>query len=177
MQGCSPARAAEVDAASNAESDHYTASVRLTRSMCGSPVAPQGDVTRGGFFCVDSLKGVHVLVVNDDALARDLLTAVLQYCGALVLTAPSTEDALGMLNIVKPDTMVTKLELPVADGYELVARVRELTADGSAVPAIAIGSARDDRDRALSHGFQAFFTWPVNPWELSRAVASLAVSA
>jgi CheY-like chemotaxis protein len=134
-------------------------------------------MTRGGFFCVDSLKGIHVLVLNDDALARELLTAVLQYCGALVLTAPSADDALGMLNIVKPDAIVTKVELPGADGYALIARVRDLAADRSAIPAVAISRAGDERDRALSHGFQAFFTWPVNPWELSRAVASLAVTA
>jgi CheY-like chemotaxis protein len=133
-------------------------------------------MTRGGFFCVDSLKGVHVLVVNDDPLARELLTAVLQYCGALVVTAPSTGEALGMLNIVKPDAMVTKLELPSPDGYALISAVRGL-GDGNRVPAVAIGSSIDARDRALSQGFQGFFTWPVNPWELSRAVAALAATA
>jgi len=134
-------------------------------------------MTRSGFFCVDSLKGVHVLVVNDDAVARELLTAVLQYCGALVLTAPSAAEALGMLKLVKPDAIVTKLELPGDDGYALISTVRTAAGDEGSIPAVALSHAKDERERALAHGFQAFFTWPVNPWELSRTVSSLAVTA
>jgi CheY-like chemotaxis protein len=134
-------------------------------------------MARGGFFSVESLKGVHVLVVNDDRLARELLLVVLQYCGALVLTAGSTPEALRMVRILKPDAVVTNIALPGEDGIALLEQMRRLTlADERHIPVVGIGVDAADRERVLAHGFRAFFTWPLDPWELSRTIASLLVT-
>jgi CheY-like chemotaxis protein len=135
---------------------------------------PDG-MARGGFFSVESLKGVHVLVVNDDRLARELVLAALQYCGAFVLTAPSAPEALRMIGIIKPDAVVTTLGLPGDDGIDLLDQMRVLTpGDERDIPVVAIGTDAGVRERVLSRGFQAYLTWPLNPWELCRAIASLA---
>jgi CheY-like chemotaxis protein len=54
-----------------------------------------------GYFAVDSLRGVHILVVDDDPDSRELLTAILNYCGALVTTVASAGEALDRLRLIK----------------------------------------------------------------------------
>ena len=130
-------------------------------------------MARSGFFSVDSLKGVHVLVTDDEALARDVLRDILEYCGALVLTVESAQDALSTMRLIKPDVLVTKLGLPGDDGYWLLRQVRALKpGSGGEIPAIAIGPSAE-RERALGEGFTAHFTWPLNPWDFTRTIATL----
>jgi CheY-like chemotaxis protein len=117
---------------------------------------------------------VHVLVVDDESLARDVLRDILEYCGALVLTVISAHDALESMRLIKPDVLVAKLALPHDDGFSLLRQVRGLKPEaGGEIPALAIGGHGTDRERCLAHGFQAHFTWPLNPWEFSRTIAAL----
>jgi CheY-like chemotaxis protein len=131
-------------------------------------------MARSGFFSVDSLKGVHVLVVDDEALARDVIKEILEYCGALVLTVASSGAAVHTMQLIRPDVIVTKLALPDGDGLSLVGQLRALARPGSAkIPAVAVTAAVGDRERCLAHGFQAHFTWPLDPWEFTRAISGL----
>lgn len=131
-------------------------------------------MARSGFFSVDSLRGVHVLVVDDEALARDVLRDTLEYCGALVLTVDSVRLALETMRLLKPDVVVTKLALPDDDGFALLRQIRVLKPEaGGEIPIVAIGAHAGERERCLAHGFQAYFTWPLNPWEFSRTITSL----
>lgn len=131
-------------------------------------------MARSGFFSVDSLKGVHVLVADDEPLAREVLKDILEYCGALVLTVGSAREALDTMRLIKPDALVAKLALPGEDAFWLLRQVRALKPEaGAEIPAIAVGGAAEDRERCLGQGFQAHFTWPVNPWEFSRTIATL----
>lgn len=131
-------------------------------------------MSRGGYFSVDSLKGVHVLVADDDALARDTVRDILEYCGALVIAVGSAAEALASMRLIKPDLLVTKLALPDDDGFSLLRQVRALKPEaGGEIPVIGVGGTAADRERCLAHGFQAHFTWPLNPWEFSRTIAGL----
>jgi CheY-like chemotaxis protein len=133
-------------------------------------------MTRGGFFAVDSLRGVHVLVVDDEADCRDLLTAILGYCGALVTTAGSTGEALHVMELIKPDVIVADPVMEAEDGFALIRRVRALKPDdGGMVPAIAVSAltADTDRERARASGFDAYVAKPINPWELCRTISAL----
>jgi CheY-like chemotaxis protein len=131
-------------------------------------------MARSGYFSVDSLKGVHVLVVDDEPLARDVLRDILEYCGALVLTVGSAREALESMRLIKPDVLVTKLDLGDDDGFWLLRQVRGLKPEaGGEIPAVAVGGHEPDREGALAHGFQAHFAWPLNPWEFSRTIAAL----
>jgi CheY-like chemotaxis protein len=131
-------------------------------------------MSRSGFFSVDSLKGVHVLVVDDETLARNVVRDVLEYCGALVITTESAQAALDSMRLIKPDALVAKLDLPGSDGLWLMTQVRGLTPEaGGEVPAVAGGGTAADGDRCLACGFNAHFTWPLNPWELTRTISGL----
>lgn len=131
-------------------------------------------MSRGGYFSLDSLKGVHVLVADDDPLARDVVRDILEYCGALVIAVESAGDALASMRLIKPDLLVTKLTLPDDDGFALLRQVRALKPEaGGEIPVVGVGGTGADRERCLAHGFQAHFTWPLNPWEFSRTIAGL----
>ncbi len=54
-------------------------------------------MARGGFFAVDSLTSVHILVVDDDVSFRDVIVALLRYCGALVTPVGTAEEAKALV--------------------------------------------------------------------------------
>jgi CheY-like chemotaxis protein len=125
----------------------------------------------------DSLKGIHVLVVEDDDDSRALLQTILQYCGALVTAVDSARAAVSTLERVKPDLVLSDLSMPNEDGYWLIRQIRSLPPDrGGTMPAIAITALGHPHgvDRALAAGFQAHLRKPVDPWELARTIAAFA---
>ena len=131
----------------------------------------------GGLDESPRLDGVRVLVVEDEADARHLLAAVLQKRGARVFMAASGAEALEMLERDRPDVLLSDIALQDQDGYDLIRKVRSLSAErGGRIPAAALtGYGRlEDRMRALSAGFQLHAAKPVEPAELIAVVASLA---
>ncbi len=125
----------------------------------------------GGFFSVDSLRGVWVLIVDGNPRGRETLSEILSYCGALVTAMASANDALSVMRQVKPDVLI--VALPDDDDFAFIRQVRSLKPeDGGVVPAIEI--ARDvDEDLTRSRGYQAYLRTPLDPWELCRLVSSL----
>lgn len=129
------------------------------------------------FNCPPDLKGVRVLVVDDEEDARKLLTAVLEQCDASIRTCASVAEALDEIKEWEPDVLVSDIEMPGEDGYALVRKVRELEAEqGGQLPAVALTAhARvEDRMRVLSSGYQMHVSKPVEPAELAVVIASLA---
>jgi signal transduction histidine kinase/ActR/RegA family two-component response regulator len=129
------------------------------------------------FNCGDTdLTGLRVLVVDDDADARQLLERVLTACGATVGVAGSADDAMATLNEFDPHILVSDIGMPKRDGYDLIRQVRSAGKSARDLPAVALTAfARsEDRQRALLAGFQMHVRKPVNPSELMAAVASLA---
>jgi CheY-like chemotaxis protein len=120
-----------------------------------------------------SLKGVRVMVVDDEADARDLVRLVLEKCDAQVTTAASAAEALTEMERGTADVLLSDIGMPGFDGYEFIRAVRQR---GNAVPAAALTAfARpEDRRRALLAGYQLHIAKPVEPSELVAIVASLA---
>jgi len=126
-----------------------------------------------------SLSGVRVLVVDDDEDARDVLSAVLSNYGAEVITAVSAIQALDILAKQNLDVLVSDINMPGMDGYELIRRVRAMKPEhGGRIPAAALTAyARaEDRVQALQSGFQMHVPKPIEPAELEVVVATLARS-
>jgi PAS domain S-box-containing protein len=123
------------------------------------------------------LGGVRVLVVEDDAETRALVTTVLAQCGAAVTPAASAAQALAEMERVPPDVLVTDIAMPDLDGFELIRRVRSLAPDrGGKTPAAALTAyaRREDSERAKAAGFEAHLAKPFEPARLARVVAVLA---
>jgi PAS domain S-box-containing protein len=125
------------------------------------------------------LEGVEVLVVDNEADARELVRKALEQCGARVTTASSTAEALGLLERLSPNVLVSDIGMPGEDGYDLIRRVRALEQErgrGERLPAVALTAyvGEEDRRRVLSAGFQEHVAKPVELKKLTALVASLA---
>lgn len=130
---------------------------------------------RDGFYSVDSLAGIYVLVVDGDASARAMLTSVLRYCGGLVTAVESESAALECMRQVKPDVLVVSLTLRGDDGYRLVQSVRALKPeDGGVVPIIVVTGTPPPEQ--TGRGFDAHLLRPFDPWALCRLVSQLAIT-
>ncbi|MBO0861090.1 MAG: response regulator [Chloracidobacterium sp.] len=125
------------------------------------------------------LDGLRVLAVDNDSDARDLIKTILTQYGAVVETASSACQALALFERPEewqPELLISDIEMPEADGYQLIRKLREMESRrGRRVPAIALTAyARtEDRLRSLSAGFHMHVTKPVEPVELLTIVASL----
>jgi len=123
------------------------------------------------------LGGRRILVVDDEADARDLLTAILSRAGAQVLVAASADEALEALRRWRPDVLVSDIGMPGDDGYVLIRKVRALRSEeGGQIRALALTAyARsEDRSQALAAGFHTHVAKPVDPLELTALIAGLA---
>jgi len=126
------------------------------------------------------LKGLRVLVVDDEDDARELVKVVLTQAGAEVAAASSAAEAFAMMTTFppqeRPDVMIIDIGMPREDGYSLMRRLREWERNlGMRIPAVALTAYGqvEDRVRALNAGFQMHVTKPVEPAELAVVVASL----
>jgi signal transduction histidine kinase len=124
-----------------------------------------------------ALRGVRVLVVDDEADARDLLAALLTHAGADVREAASAPDALQVLGRFTPHVLVSDIGMPGENGYSLVRWLRDSGPVGSRdLPALALTAytQREDRESALASGFTAHLGKPVTPDALITMVGTLA---
>jgi signal transduction histidine kinase/CheY-like chemotaxis protein len=123
------------------------------------------------------LKGLRVLVVDDEPRVREAITMVLRDAGSKVTTAGSAAEAFAALSDGRWDAIVSDIGMPGEDGYSLIRRVRGLPPEGSSrVGAVALtGCARpQDQSRAIEAGFNLHLTKPVEANDLIRAVATVA---
>ena len=121
------------------------------------------------------LAGVHVLLVDDDPDALNLVGRVLKHQGAEVRTTSSAREAMELFRQFPPEVLVSDIGMPGMDGHDLVAWLRALGSELSSVPALALTAHGYDEDiqRALDAGFQAHLTKPANPEQIIATVARL----
>jgi signal transduction histidine kinase/CheY-like chemotaxis protein len=140
------------------------------------PYAPTAESSTW-FDDVPRLDGVRVLIVDDEADARELFTSVLEQHRSEVTAVSSVAEALTLLKRWRPDVLVSDLGMPGEDGYDLVRKLRRLAPnDGGRIPALALTAYAQTEDgrQALAAGFQLHVAKPVEPVVLAMAVAQLA---
>ncbi|HEY2797403.1 MAG TPA: response regulator [Thermoanaerobaculia bacterium] len=119
------------------------------------------------------LKGVRVLLVEDQWDSRELMVEILRLAGADVTAAGSAPEAMEALAAAAPDVLVSDIGMPGEDGYALLRRLRgSAPARFASIPAIAVSAyaREEDRIRSLSAGFQLHIAKPFEPVELVAAV-------
>jgi two-component system, sensor histidine kinase len=116
-----------------------------------SPVAPG-----------TALEGRSVLVIEDDADAREVLALMLRSCGAVPRTAATGEDGLRLMDEERFDAVICDLGLPGIDGFEVARRVRSSPARRRVrlIALTGFGQISDAR-QASEAGFDAHLTKPV----------------
>ena len=140
-----------------------------------SPEGPRAIPTPGPTARAGLLNGVSVLVVDDEADARELVATVLLTAGADVVVAKSALDALDIVQRGGAMVMISDIGMPVIDGYELMRRIRALPGARNRLPAAALTAYSREQDRrlAMEAGFQAHVSKPIEPAELVRVVLNL----
>jgi CheY-like chemotaxis protein len=124
------------------------------------------------------LAPVHVLVVDDTPAILEVVVQMLESLGATVTAVGTAERALDLLERLRPDVLLSDLEMPVKDGYWLIGRVRALAPDlGGLTPAACLTGRSDPKDRArvLRAGFQYHIAKPVDMSRLLGVVGILAL--
>jgi PAS domain S-box-containing protein len=167
-------------AESSGEGQGSTFRVRLpvTRVRATSrPAAVQTKTSLASAYedAASQLDGVRVLIIDDDADARILTKRVLTGFGAQPEVADGWDEALAILESFAPHVLISDLGMPTHDGFQLIRQVRARGYTYQKLPAIALTAfaGPSDRQKALQAGFQLHLTKPVDPAELSAAIATL----
>jgi len=124
-----------------------------------------------------SVKGVSILIVEDDTDTRELLRILLQSDGGIVTATASVQEALAAYDQSPPEVIVADIGMPEYNGYALIGRVRARDREhGKLTPAIALTAyaTSSDRDTVLSAGFQVHMPKPFEPDKLISVIADLA---
>jgi signal transduction histidine kinase len=164
-----------VTAASEGEGRGASFTVRIPIAPFVRPeVDPGASVRRRvSLECPPDLQGLHVLVVDDEPDARELLHAILTECRVRVSLAASAQEGIDLVAREGPDVIVSDIGMPAEDGFSFMRRVRALP--GPHIPAVALTAfARtEDRTRALLAGFDMHVPKPVEPSELLVVLSAL----
>jgi two-component system CheB/CheR fusion protein len=121
------------------------------------------------------LRGLAILVVDDDSPTRDAIVEVLRLAGADVRAASSAAQAMRELDRFTPLVVVSDIAMPGEDGYSFLRRLRKRDPHGNRMRALALTafSTEQDRQRAEAAGFHAHLPKPVDIDRLRDAVAAL----
>ena len=158
----------EITAESAGLGEGATFTITLPLAGRREPAQPSSATALGA----KALKGKTVLLVEDDADAREALAMILQLGDATVHTASSVAQAHTMLKRATPDAIVSDLTMPGEDGYAFVKRLRD---DGVNIPAIALTGhvGKEDEQKAKDAGFNAYLGKPVDPKKLLAAIGEI----
>ncbi len=117
----------------------------------------------------------RILLVEDDALSRDMAARRLRSRGFAVDLAGDGREALQRVDLHRPDLIVLDLGLPFLDGWEVIRRLKAdpRTRDIPVVVLTAYTTPQDEA-RAVEAGCDAFLTKPLRFWQLLAAIEVLA---
>jgi PAS domain S-box-containing protein len=152
----------------------FTISLPVLRTRVQADTRP--DIDLGSAIVSESIRlgGIRVLVVEDEADTRDLLTHLLQERGAQVLAVDRGSKALDVIQSCRPDALIGDIGMPEMDGYEMIRRIRQFPPEaGGDTPAIALTafSRPEDRTQALLAGYQYHLAKPIEWPELFATLA------
>jgi CheY-like chemotaxis protein len=123
-----------------------------------------------------SLRGLSILIIEDDADSREMLSVLLENVGAVPVAAATVGEGLRLLGDLEIDVVLSDIGMPGRDGFDLIRALRSFPnprvrqAPAVAVTAFARG---EDRERILAAGFDAHVAKPVEPRELFAAVTDV----
>ncbi|MBM3347091.1 MAG: response regulator [Betaproteobacteria bacterium] len=125
----------------------------------------------GGFLRLNEVDVAHILVVEDNPVVRMLAEQHVESAGHTVMTAADGREALLLAAAVRPDLILSDLDMPNLDGFGLIAALRA-RADLAGVPVIFL-TAFDDMEtfhRITQLGADDFVNKPINRTALLGAI-------
>jgi PAS domain S-box-containing protein len=122
----------------------------------------------------DRLKGLSILLVDDDGEARKMIAAVLRAAGANLLVLDSASAALEALDTHHPDLVLTDIAMPEMDGYTFAKLLRGRE-DSQSLKVVALSAF----PAAAEHGgnFDGYLSKPIDPFHLIDEISRIAQRA
>jgi two-component system cell cycle response regulator DivK len=119
-----------------------------------------------------------VLIVEDNPKNMKLARDVLQFHGFATLEAVTGADAVHVVSRQVPDVILMDIQLPDMDGTDALRQLRANPATAS-IPVVAMTAfaMREDRERLLAAGFDAYVSKPIDIKEFPRVVRSFCPAA
>jgi CheY-like chemotaxis protein len=104
-----------------------------------------------------------ILVADDNQVSRELIREVLEDSSQRVLEAENGEEAIEKIVSENPDIVLLDIQMPLFDGYEVLRRVRS-DPRFREIPFVALTAyaMKEDREKALASGFNAYVTKPID---------------
>ncbi len=120
------------------------------------------------------LSGMKILVVDDEADSRDLISFILEQENATIIAASSGVEALQIVQETIPDLIISDIGMPEMDGYMLMRQLKTMP-QGKHILAIALTAYAGEIDRQLAKaaGFEQHLAKPVEPAQLLNAISNL----
>jgi CheY-like chemotaxis protein len=119
--------------------------------------------------------GRSILIIEDNADARDALRILLELDGHLVETAGEGAEGLEIAQAKDPDIALVDIGLPGLDGHEIARRLRASGSRRPVLVALTGYGQPEDRTRALEAGFDAMLVKPIDPTTLSTLLITLEI--
>jgi len=119
------------------------------------------------------MAGEKILLIEDNAVNRDLIQFLLESKGYLVREAATAEEAFEILKTQRPDLIVMDIQLPGMDGLEATKKLKENPATRD-IPVVAVTSyaMKGDRESAAAAGCVGYITKPIDKTTFLQQVAA-----
>lgn len=115
-----------------------------------------------------------VLVAEDREVSRELIRAMLEHSGYLVLEAADGAEAITMARAHGPDLVLLDLQMPIKDGFQVLTELRaDLRFQSTPIVALTASAMHGDKDRALMSGFTSYLTKPLSLFEMRKEFSRL----
>jgi CheY-like chemotaxis protein len=163
-----------VSAESSGRGKGSTFTVTLPVRAVTAGTGPVRNAFGDTFMHRDRLRGIEIVLIDDEQESRKMVTAVLRAAGATLTAFDSAAPALEAIDDHRPDIVLTDIAMPEMDGYAFTRALRE-RGYGREVKIVALSAFPATGDRAS--GFDAYLTKPIDPFHLVDEIARIALPA
>lgn len=119
------------------------------------------------------MQGVPILVIEDNPTNLKLVRIILDDAGYEVHGAADAEQALALLEALRPRAILMDLQLPTMDGFELTRRLKADPARrGIPIIAVTAYAMKGDEEKARAAGCDGYITKPIDTHALPRTIAA-----
>ena len=149
------------------------AAVAGNERMKGLDALPPAAGTLSASLAAFNGSGLRVLLAEDNSVNRALAQRLLQKCGFTVAIAIDGMQAVAQMQSAEFDLVLMDIQMPEMDGFEATAEIRKgekITGRRTPIIALTAHALKEDRERCLSAGMDAYVTKPIRPAELFKVM-------
>lgn len=147
----------------NAIMDAFGKELRETR--------PDKEITTKASIYKKYLKGVNILVAEDNPTSQEIARAILEGAGIIVQIVNNGEDAVKEAKKGRFDAVLMDIQMPKMDGYEATANIRKIP-ELKSLPILAMTAhaMKGDEEKCLKSGMDAYISKPINQDRLFQTI-------